>query len=81
MLTNIKFERMSIHVSFISVQRKNSLNPRTNMAVPNQTDDDDNIIKEEDKITSHHYFVSINASKRTNLNFQEKNLSLIKNHS
>ena len=45
------------------------LDPRTSMATPDQTDDDGNIIEEEDMIASHHYFVSIDASKRTEKNF------------
>ena len=56
-----------------SVQYKEGifLDPHTNMAIPDQKDDDDNIIKEEDMIASHHYFVSIDASKRTDENFRK----------
>ena len=56
-----------------SIQYKEGifLDPHTNMAIPDQKDDDGNIIKEEDMIASHHYFVSIDASKRTDKNFQK----------
>ena len=62
---------MSIHVSFSSVKKRIFLDPRTNMAIPNQKDDNGNIIKEEDMIASHHYFVSIDAPKRKDKNFPE----------
>ena len=41
------------------------------MAIPDKKGDDGNIIKEEDMIASHHYFISIDASKRTDKNFRE----------
>ena len=41
------------------------------MAIPDQKDDDDNIIDDKDMIASHHNFVSIDASKRTDKNFRE----------
>ena len=56
-----------------SVQYKEGifLDPHTNMAIPDQKDDDGNTIDDKDMIASHHYFVSIDASKRTDKNFQE----------
>ena len=56
-----------------SIQYKEGifLDPHTNMALPDQKDDYGNIIKEEDMIASHHYFVSIDASKRTDKNFRK----------
>ena len=47
------------------------LDPHTNMAISGQKVDDGNIINDKDMIASHHYFVSIDASKRTDKNFQE----------
>ena len=40
------------------------LDQHTNMAIPDQKDDDCNIIDDKDIIASHHYFVSIDASKK-----------------
>ena len=47
------------------------LDPRTNMAIPDQKDDDGNTINDKDMIALHHYFVSIDVSKRTYKNFRE----------
>ena len=49
-----------------SVQYKEGVfcDPHTNMAIPDQKDYDGNIINDKDMIASHHYFVSIYASKR-----------------
>ena len=54
-----------------SVQYKEGmfLDPHTNVAIPDQKDDDGNTIDDEDIIASHHYFVSIDAFKRTDKNF------------
>ena len=54
-----------------SVQYKEGiiLDPRTNMAIPDQKDGDGNIINDGDMTASHHYFVSIDASKRSDKNF------------
>ena len=41
------------------------LDPHTNMAVQDQKDDDGNVIDDENMIASYHYFVSIDASNRT----------------
>ena len=40
------------------------LDLRTNMAIPDQKDDDGNIFNDEDMIASHRYFVSLDASKK-----------------
>ena len=40
------------------------LDPRTNMSIPGQKDDDGNIINNKDMIASHRYFVLIDASKK-----------------
>ena len=39
------------------------------MAIPGQKDDDGNVINDKDMITSHYYFVSIDASKRNDKKF------------
>ena len=56
-----------------SVQYKEGifLDPHTNMAIPDQKDDDGNIIKEEDMIASHHYYVSLDTNPRTDENFRK----------
>ena len=41
------------------------LDPHTNMAIPDEKDDDGNIIKEVYMISSHNNFVSKDASKTT----------------
>ena len=41
------------------------------MAIPYQKDDDGNKINDEDMIASHHCFILIDASKRTDKNFRE----------
>ena len=51
------------------------LDPRTNMAIPDQKDDDDNMINDEDMIASHHYFVSIDASKEQIKAFEKLSLN------
>ena len=56
-----------------SVQYKEGtfLDPPTNIAIPDQKDDDGKIIKDKDIIALHHYFISIDASKRTDKIFRE----------
>ena len=56
-----------------SVQYKEGifLDLHTNKSIPDQKDDDGNIINDKDMITLHHYSVSIHASKRTDKKFRE----------
>ena len=59
--------------NYYSVQYKEGmfLDPGPNMAIPDQKDDDSNIINDKNLIASHHYFVSIDAFNRTDNNFWE----------
>ena len=60
-----------------SVQYKEGifLDPHTNMAIPDQKDDDVNIINDDDMVALYHYFVSKDAIKRTDKKFREIFLS------
>ena len=55
-----------------SVQYKEGifLDPHTNMAIPDQKDNDGNVINEKDMITLDNYFVFIDSSKRTDITFE-----------